>query len=296
MDTVVAEEELFRSCRIIFGKDLKVSREFLQYLQLSGIKKAYRLKALEIHPDRESCRELTLQQSLAHQFIDVHEAYKILLAYLEARDGDRGAKAAPTSFFRHDEERRAKMPDHASAGAGKSFFREQTNLYRSSNDKSNGNGRQRKPPLHDLPLDPKSLYTGPMPNCPLLFGRYLYYAGIVSLHTIGQALIWQRAQRPCLGEIGRRLGWLSKQDTYEILRNRRERQLFGESALKLGVLTRGQLDLILLQQKKLHKRIGQYFVAKNYWDSNMLEKFITAHKRHNSRVRDRTATLSARQP
>ena len=52
MATVVAEEELYRSCRIIFGRDLKVSPDFLQYLQLSGIKKAYRKKALEFHPDR----------------------------------------------------------------------------------------------------------------------------------------------------------------------------------------------------------------------------------------------------
>ena len=52
MATVVPEEELYHSCRIIFGKDLKVSRDFLQYLQLTGIKKDYRKKTLEFHPDR----------------------------------------------------------------------------------------------------------------------------------------------------------------------------------------------------------------------------------------------------
>ena len=49
MAQIVAEEELYRSCHILFGKDLKVSQDFLQYIQLSGIKKAYRKKALEIH-------------------------------------------------------------------------------------------------------------------------------------------------------------------------------------------------------------------------------------------------------
>ena len=86
MATVVAEEDLYRSCRIIFGRDLKVSSDFLQYLQLSGIKKAYRKKAMEFHPDRGFCQSLTLQQCMANQFIDVHQAYEKLVAYLESRD------------------------------------------------------------------------------------------------------------------------------------------------------------------------------------------------------------------
>ena len=145
---------------------------------------------------------------------------------------------------------------------------------------------QQNPPLHDPPLDPKSLYKGPVPTCHLLFGRYLYYTGIINLHTIGQALIWQRSQRPRLGEIGRRMGWLNEQDTLKILQSRRDRQLFGELALRLGILTREQLHFILLHQKKLQKRIGQYFVAKNYWTRLMLEEYISAHRTHNSRVQN----------
>jgi len=285
MTTVVEEEELYRSCRIIFGKDLKISREFLQYLQLSGIKKAYRKKALEIHPDREACQTLTLQQSMAHQFIDVHEAYKNLVAYLEARDKACGRNTSTTFFPRRNEAGEVKKPGNAAAVSVKRFCQDKTNIQRFNN----GNGRLRQPPKYEPLLDPKSLYRGPIPDCPLLFGRYLYYSGIISLHTIGQALIWQRSQRPRFGEIGRRLGWLSDQDTLNILRNKRDRQLFGELALSLGILTREQLHRILLQQKKLHKRFGQYFVANNYWDVIKLQKYVAAHKRHNSRVRDRFA-------
>jgi hypothetical protein len=282
MATIVAEEELYRSCRIIFGKDLKVSREFLLYLQLSGIKKAYRKRALEIHPDRRSCKNLTLQQSMAHQFIDVHEAYKNLVAYLEARDNGPGNKGVSTIFSGHNDKKRAQKPKSANSAASRSFYQEKTKHYRSRKH----NGKQQKSNMYDPPLDSKSLYNGPVPNCPLLFGRYLYYSGIISLHTIGQALIWQRSQRPRLGEIGRSLGWLSEQDTFEIMQNRCNRQLFGELALKLGILTREQLHHILLHQKRLHKRIGQYFVAKKYWNTIMLEEYISAHNKHNSRVRN----------
>lgn len=240
------------------------------------------MKALAFHPDRNSGQNLALQQSMVHQFIDVHEAYKNLVAYLEARD--QGLEPGSVSSPHNSSRRAAKEKRPASAGTGdsKEFYREKAGIYRFGRN----NIKSRKNPLTDPPLDPKSLYRGPMPNCPLLFGRYLYYSGIISLHTIGQALVWQRSQRPRLGEIGRRFGWLTDQDTFKILRYRHERKLFGELALRLGLLTVDQLHTILLQQKKLHKRIGQYFIEKNYWDGDMLGKYIAAHMKHNARLRN----------
>jgi hypothetical protein len=82
------------------------------------------------------------------------------------------------------------------------------------------------------------------------------------------------------------MGWLNEKDTFKILQQRGDRLLFGESALKLGIITREQLQIILLHQKRLHKRIGQYFVIKNYWDNVMLEEYIAAHRNHNSRMQN----------
>ena len=282
MATVVAEEDLYRSCRIIFGRDLKVSSDFLQYLQLSGIKKAYRKKAMEFHPDRGFCQSLTLQQCMANQFIDVHQAYEKLVAYLESRDkGFEFNMSSRLSSIQKDRDEGKRMHKN-SASSSKGFYRKRANGCQPKNK----NGGQQKTSFHGPPLDPKSLYRGPLPNCQLLFGRYLYYSGLINLHTIGQALIWQRSQRPYLGEIGRRMGWLNEQDTLKILQQRKDRQLFGELALGLGVLTQEQLQLLLLHQKRLHKRIGQYFVIKNYWDRVMLEEYITAHRSHNSSVQN----------
>ena len=282
MATVVAEEELYHSCRIIFGKDLKVSRDFLQYLQLSGIKKAYRKKALEFHPDRGFCQSLTLQRGMANQFIDVHQAYEKLVAYLESRDKGLEFKTSSRSSSMRKGEDEARRPYHNSASSTKRFYQKKVNAFQ---PKSN-NGRSRNTSFHGPPLDPKSLYRGSLPNCQLLFGRYLYYSGLINLHTIGQALVWQRSQRPYLGEIGRRMGWLNEQDTIQILQHQKDRKLFGELALGLGILTQEQLKIILLHQKRLHKRIGQYFVVKNYWNNIMLEEFIGAHRSHNSRVQN----------
>jgi len=280
MATVVAEEELYRSCRIIFGKDLKVSPDFLQYLQLAGIKKAYRKKALEFHPDRGFCQSLTSQQSMANQFIDVHQAYEKLVSYLEARDKGFEFNTSLWSSSTPKDNDEVKGAYQNSTSSAKRFYHQKANGFK----RKNNNGGQQQTSSYGPPLDPKSLYSGPLPNCELLFGRYLYYSGLINLHTIGQALVWQRSQRPCFGEIGRRMGWLNDQDTLEILRQRSDRQLFGELALRLGKLTQKQLQIILLHQEKLHKRIGQYFVTKNYWDTVILDAHIAAHRSHNSRV------------
>jgi hypothetical protein len=282
MATVVAEEELYHSCRIIFGSDLKVSRDFLQYLQLSGIKKAYRKKALEFHPDRGFCQSLALQQGMANQFIDVHQAYEKLVAYLESRDKGFDFKISSQPSSMQKDKAEVKRPYQGSASGTKGFYRKRANSFQPKNN----NGGQQNTSFNGPPLDLKSLYRGSLPNCQLLFGRYLYYSGLINLHTIGQALVWQRSQRPYLGEIGRRMGWLNEQDTYKILQQRKDRQLFGELALRLGILTQEQLQIILLHQKRLHKRIGQYFVVKNYWNNVMLEEFIAAHTSHNSRVQN----------
>ena len=282
MTTVIAEEELYRSCRLIFGKDLKVSPDFLQYLQLSGIKKAYRKKALEFHPDRGFCQTLTMQHSMANQFIDVHQAYEKLLAYLEARDKGFELDISFRSSSTQKDKNEVKRTNQNSTPSRNRYYQKKVNGFQ---HKKNNSGQQ-KTSFHGPPLDPQSLYRGPLPNCQLLFGRYLYYSGLINLHTIGQALVWQRSQRPCFGEIGRRMGLMDEQDTFKILRQQKDRLLFGELALRLGILTQGQLQIILLHQKKLHKRIGQYFVTKNYWGTVMLKAHIAAHRNHNSRVQD----------
>jgi hypothetical protein len=82
------------------------------------------------------------------------------------------------------------------------------------------------------------------------------------------------------------MGWMNEQDTLRVLRHRKDRQLFGELAMRLGILTQEQLHIILQHQKKLHKRIGRFFVLKNFWDDVMLEEYVLAHRNHNYRVQN----------
>jgi len=286
MVKVVAEEELYRSCHLIFGKDLKVSRDFLKYLQLSGIKKAYRQKALELHPDLSCSQSRIEQQARTAQFVNVQQAYEHLLAYLIERD--RGARVQSGSRRYTGRQKNGSTPSSSKQPysvrpreSGKAPQQDTQSAYgyrfQSAKDKA-------KQSSLNMPLDPETLYKGAMPKCPLLFGRYLYYSGIINLQIIGKALVWQRSQRPRLGEIGCRLGWLSRSDALRVLTQRKDNQLFGESAMSLGLLTTEQVQHMMDQQKKLHKRFGQYFVEKNYWNPATLKEFIVMHKEHNTRM------------
>jgi len=44
--------EVFDACGILFGPEVEISLDFLKYLEPSGLRSAYRKKALETHPDR----------------------------------------------------------------------------------------------------------------------------------------------------------------------------------------------------------------------------------------------------
>ena len=44
--------EVFDACSLLFGPQVEISLDFLKYLEPSGLRSAYRKKALETHPDR----------------------------------------------------------------------------------------------------------------------------------------------------------------------------------------------------------------------------------------------------
>ncbi|MFU8819178.1 MAG: J domain-containing protein [Desulfurivibrio sp.] len=280
MSLVVAEQDLYRACEVIFGPKLDLSRDFLQYLQLSGVKSAYRKRALETHPDRfAALDEDAGQQGSGTLFHDVHQAYENLLHYLQARE--RGillpGGRRPGSG--------GDGPQPGDLGKGGFSRRPTTDA---------GLGAGRKKPPHNRPPDGSScgspcwdieaLYQGPLPNRRLLLGHFLYYSGIASWRTIVQALIWQRSNRPKIGEISRRLGILDEAAIAMILKNRSGGQPFGEFALKLGLLDQNQLRLLIQAQKRMQHKFGQYFIRQGLLQPRQLLRLLRECHDHNNRL------------
>lgn len=277
MAAVVVEQELFQACQVIFGDDLSISREFLEYVQMSGVKSAYRKRAKETHPDRLVGQGSVAQVRGAQQFREVQQAYNDLSLYLNAREkGFRlavtssqtvsgkssfSAKKARTDFSKKQAQARQEKKHSGVSSAPKQKF----SCHRPTHKGTQGD-----------------LFTGKLPDRPLLFGHFLYYSGLVCWHTIIKALVWQRSNRPRLGDIGRRFGWLTSEDIVSILKTP-DGKPFGTRAVGKGLLTSRQLDTILSFQKSQQRRIGEYFVRKRIIEKTRLEELLNQYHAHNYR-------------
>lgn len=300
---IVAEQELFQACKILFGPHLQVSRDFLQYLQHEGVKKAYRRRAFETHPD--TCPMHTVADGMLDGvlFPEVKRAYEDLSNYLTAREnGFRFVSSCirPQPFSPEARKEQTRGWNNGRASGW--------NKGSSSGQRTAGGRGQRKPPRQESEnvfsrkqegrgtvkgpwngngrtwsLD--GLYEGPMPNRNLLLGHYLYYTGLVSWRQMIQALVWQRMQRPRVGEIARRLGWLNDDDIRVIFENRQILERFGNSAQRLGLLTDFQMKVLLFQQKRQQKKIGLFFVENNVFSAARLEAMVDQCRQHNARVK-----------
>lgn len=291
--TVVAENELFRACEIIFGPELTINRDFLEYLQISGIKTAYRKRAMETHPDRFAANgDMHLSQG-TQLFHAVQEAYENLLGYLKARENgyrlpltrqrtwSAGNGRTPSASGAASKPRRAS----SAADHGWSRKKKEEASARSGNTSGQKNGGWRKAsPAQDLKAfwQTETFYSGPMPNRRLLFGHYLYYSGLITWRTVIQALVWQRTERPRLGELGRRYGMLTEDEVFIILKNRPAFKPFGETAIDLGLLTASQLNSLMFHQKRLQKKFGEFFIEKRLLRPEQLHRLITKCHLHNS--------------
>ncbi|MCK5340203.1 MAG: DnaJ domain-containing protein [Desulfobulbaceae bacterium] len=301
MSAVVVEHELYRSCEILFGLGPDVNRNFLEYLQPSGIKTAYRKMARETHPDLAAAKGEAEAARHAVLFRAVHEAYKNLSRYIDAREKGYHFKRTPprtASSVHRPRNTTGQKASHWNTRSNTTYRQHQARKNGSrhagaykkgpsaSQRTATGHARQsfyaKRSTVGKNWAATQRLYNGPMPSRRLLFGHFLYYSGVTSWRTIIQAIVWQRTQRPRIGEIGNRFGWLTDKDIIRILRYRTFPKTFGESAIDLGLLTEMQLKTILFRQKQLQKKFGHYFTEANILSPKQLNTLIIRYHAHNA--------------
>ena len=129
-------------------------------------------------------------------------------------------------------------------------------------------------------------YDDLMPTIELKLGLFLYYSGAISYQAVVRALMWQRDQRPPLGDFACKWGWLSEDDITTILGATHIVGSFGERAVALGLLTDSQLNIILLHQKSLQQPIGRYLVSRSILTELSLQYHLRELANHNRRVRE----------
>lgn len=284
MEPVAAEKELFRSCEIIFGPELSISREFLDYLQLSGIKSAYRKRAMETHPDRAGLENDRVQRQRHDLFHSVQEAYENLITFLDAKE--KGYCLPPPARQAHPRTQpprpapaKPRQPQPAHPSRTTAGPRPQARAGAQTQA-----GFQNSASRPSTFWDTESLYQGSLPNRRLLLGHFLYYSGLINWRTIIQALIWQRTERPRLGEIGQRFGLLNEADVVQILRNRPTLQPFGQTAMDMGLLSQPQLQMLVAHQKRLQKKFGEFFLEKRILEAGELRALLQQYQEHNASI------------
>lgn len=113
------------------------------------------------------------------------------------------------------------------------------------------------------------------------FGRYLYYRGLITYRDLIDALIWQKARRPVMGELAKRMRLLAEEEIKEVLRKRRWGEKFGDAARRLGLLTLYDIDRILARQRLIQPRLGRYFVEKGILTSSEIERLAWELRQYN---------------
>ena len=213
---------------------------FLKYLQPSGLKAAYRKRALETHPDRGKIIGED-EAKMTERFVEATLAYKKLTPFIR---GDGRIFVPSDADAEKDEKRTAERKGH-----------------------ENG--------LSD------HFYTGNTPKRELLIGQYLYYTGLISWNTLMKAIVWQKRQRPPVGQIAMRWRMLSEQEIQEILMSKKFGEKFGHFATRKGYLTRFDLMALLGKQNKLQPSIGKYFVERSFFPPREMDEIVARKRIHN---------------
>jgi curved DNA-binding protein CbpA len=266
LSAILSETEVFKACRTLFGAEVDLSLDFLSYLQPSGVKTAYRQRVKETHPDI-FVGDAAQKRRQTGLFQEVAAAYELFGNFFKQRErgmGLAGRTHAPP---------RPTQPQPAKPAGG----------FRRGSSAAEGSRSRRGPGWGPTPREPH-LYCGKLPGRTLEFGLFLYYQRLIDYRQLVEALVWQRGQRPNLGDIAQRWGWLSDQEIRIVLNSRGHLRRFGEKAVHLQYLSERQLKTLLYYQRSQQKRLGEYFVEKQILKAADIERLVLEQQAHNRHI------------
>lgn len=251
--------EVRQAYRLLFGRSFPAGMR-VQSIKPDALKRAFRRRALETHPDRFAKQDLCANE-MQDKFVAVSEAYHTLLQAMEFGVMAEGQKlAGKRSTAGHSTARAAKVKKDQSP--------QRAQESRSADWERTG---------------PQQYYAGPMPSRPLRLGEFLYYGGHISWQDLVASLVWQRRQHMRFGEIAVRWGMMNVRDAAYISQAQRKGERFGECALRLGALTAFQQMAVAGKQGLQRPLIGAFFVRKSLLSEGAIALAQRESELHNAR-------------
>jgi hypothetical protein len=256
-DDFPTESMVFAAYRVLFPCDMELNGEMLRSVELPEVKKAYRRRALDTHPDRFAFRDDRLRKHCTERFIQVSEAYETLSWYLTLRD--KGFEFRRNDAGRYGQSRRTSPFERKEPKTASRFYSPGNEAFRFS------------------------FWEKGVPLRRLRFGEFLYYSRVIPWSFLIKALIWQKKHRPRIGEIAQRWRWFNESQIIGVLKERRPGELIGEALLRRRLISPFQLSVLLWQQKKIQKPIGEYFVHQRLLTGEQVWRYLQRQDAHNVR-------------
>ncbi len=233
--------EVFDACGLLFGPKVEISLDFLKYLEPSGLRSAYRKKALETHPDRAKALGRD-EAKMVERFREATLAYERLIPIVNSKGAVplRGKSSVEKSNEKTNARHQAK--------------RDFSELFYT-----------KEVPKRELLLGQFLYYSGLISWRTLMkaitwqrrqrpvIGQIALEWEMISHYEI-QRILMRRNLRGKFGERAIRLGYLSRFQLMALLGKQRNLQCpIGEFFVNEGILRFQDMEVIT-ERQKIHNR------------------------------------------
>jgi hypothetical protein len=263
-------QDITSAMQLLYGKRIRVTSDLLKGIKPEELKSIFRQKAFELHPDRA----LVLGKSpeeMSEKFKDVKLAYEILREVL-----GNSLEGLPIAS---DQRPTPTNDTHPNQPAGPRRKRQ------SAPGPPRDKHKQQQQKQHQWIHEPGTHYwEADIPDTRLLFGQFLYYAGLIPWNNLISAITWQRRQRPSFGKIAKMWDYLNDDEIRKIIATRTAGEKLGESALRQGYLSHYQRSAVIGFQKWLQRPIGEFFQEIGILEEEEIVYLLKLLRKHNSRV------------
>lgn len=240
MNGTTSYAELFDACRVLFGPEIDLSVDFLQYLHFDGVKAAFRRKAKETHPDLSIFTSSHDPHPNAESFHRVNDAYALLGNFIR----NRRLSLRKERSFGGDSGRRNRQP----GGFGNTFHRGAV-------------------PERPLPLGRYLYYRGVIPYLTLLDALTWQRRNRATIGSIAREWGWLShsdveavlavRQRGRFGENAVRCGLLNPFQVTMLLLNQKSRnRRIGHYFVLHDIVSSQQLEMLARDHYRHNLRFG----------------------------------------